>query len=70
MRKLTRKILLKISFYVFKDQILEILYPDDCIITFGNGPLTVSCSFNEDDSESCIFPCPYGQIESRCQMRG
>jgi len=37
MNKLLRKTLIFISNYIFKDRICEILYPDDCIITFGNG---------------------------------
>lgn len=35
--KVIRKILLFISTYILKDYICEILYPDNCVITFGNG---------------------------------
>jgi len=32
-----RKILLWISDYIFEEQILEYLYPEDCLISFGDG---------------------------------
>lgn len=33
-----RRLMLWISRYVLRDQISELLYPDDLIITFGEGP--------------------------------
>ena len=34
--KIVRMILLRVSDFVFEDQINEYLYPDDCLITFGD----------------------------------
>jgi hypothetical protein len=33
--KLVRAVLLWVSDFIFENQILDYLYPDDCFITFG-----------------------------------
>ena len=32
-----RRVLIKLSYWLWKDRILEYLYPDDAMITFGPG---------------------------------
>jgi len=38
-RKWFRRLMIKLSYHIFEEQILELLYPDDLEITFGEDPL-------------------------------